>query len=122
MTLIITPEVVDSKLIIRGIHLELTEALKSTVRENVTRLLRHDATIVRIRIDIEYDRTRDRKSEFIAKGHIEVGGPDLLASVASEDAYKSIDTLMDKLDAAIRRRHSTHREKRHHPHGVGAPE
>lgn len=122
MTPIITPEVVDSKLIVRGIHLELTDALKTTVREKVTRLLRHDSTIVRIRIDIEHDRTRDHTSEFVAKGHIEVGGPDILASVASEDAYKSIDTLMDKLDGAIRRRHSSHREKRHSTHGVGAPE
>lgn len=122
MTPIITPELVESKLIISGIHLDLTDALKTAVRDKVTRLLRHDPRIVRIRIDLEHDRTRDHNSEFVAKGHIEVGGPDILASVASEDAYKSIDTLMDKLDGALRRRHSEHREKRHHGHGVGAPE
>lgn len=122
MTLIITPELVESKLILSGIHLELTDALKTAVREKVTRLLRHEPRIVRIRIDIEHDRTRDHNSEFVAKGHIEVGGPDILASVASEDAYKSIDTLMDKLDGSLRRRHSEHREKRHSAHGVGAPE
>ncbi|HEY0965994.1 MAG TPA: ribosome-associated translation inhibitor RaiA [Opitutaceae bacterium] len=122
MTPIITPELIDSKLIVSGIHLDLTDALKSTVRDKVARLLRHEPRIVRIRIDLEHDRTRDHNNAFVAKGHIEIGGPDILASVASEDAYKSIDALMDKLDGALRRRHSEHREKRHHPHGVGAPE
>lgn len=118
-----TPEEVASKLIISGIHLDLTDALKQIVSDKVTRLLRHEPRIVRVRIDLEQDKTRHHGDQFIAKGRIEIGGPDLLASVTSEDAYKSIDLLVDKLDAAIRRRHSELKEKRHHPQGVelGAP-
>lgn len=113
-----TPEEIESKLIVSGIHLELTDALKQIVRDKVARLLRHEPRIVRVRIDLELDKSRAFGSQFIAKGHIEIGGPDLLASVASEDAYKSIDALIDKLDGALRRRHSELKEKRHHPHGV----
>jgi putative sigma-54 modulation protein len=113
-----TPEEIEKKLIVSGIHLELTDALKQIVRDKVARLLRHEPRIVRVRIDLEMDKTRAHGSQFIAKGHIEIGGPDLLASVASEDAYKSIDALVDKLDGALRRRHSELKEKRHHPHGV----
>ena len=54
----------------------------------------------------------------MAKGHIEIGGPDLIASVDSDDAYKSVDFLMDKLDGLLRKRHSELKEKRHHPHAV----
>ncbi len=36
---------------------------------------------------------------------MEIGGPDLMASTASEDAYKSLDLLVDKLDELLRRRH-----------------
>lgn len=123
MTHTLTPEQIDAKLILRGIHLELTDALKQAVRDKVARLLRHEPRIVRIRIDLEHDRTKGQGSQFIAKGHIEIGGPDMLASVASDDGYKSIDALVDKLDAALRRRHSELKEKRHHPHSVeiGAP-
>lgn len=121
MTSIPNPGLLDEKLIVRGIHLDLTEALKSVVRDKASRLLRHEPRIVRIRIDLEHDRTRSHDSEFVAKGHIEIGGPDILASVASADLYKAIDLLMDKLDGVLRRRHSTHKEKRHHEHGVGAP-
>ncbi len=117
-TTLITPELLDSKLIISGLHLDLTEAIKQVVRDKVSRLLRHEPRIVRVRIDIEHDKTRRPDNNFIAKGHIEIGGPDILASVASEDAYKSIDTLIDKLDGALRRRHSELKEKRHHPHPV----
>ena len=114
----ITPEILATKVIVSGIHLDLTEALKNSARSKAAKLLRHNDHIVRIRIDIEHDKTRDTNNEYLAKGHIEIGGPDLLASVSSEDAYKSLDLLVDKLDGLLRRRHSERKEKRNHPHPV----
>jgi putative sigma-54 modulation protein len=99
-------------LIIRGIHLDLTEALRCAAENKAVRLLRHNEHIIRIRIDIEFDKTRGAREQFIAKGHIEIGGPDLLASMASDDAYKSIDLLVDKLDGLLRTRHGRRKDKR----------
>jgi putative sigma-54 modulation protein len=72
---------------------------------------------------VELDKTKTTRSHFIAKAHLEISGPDLIASVDSEDAYKSIDLLVDKVDGLLRKRHSELKEKRHHPHAVelGAP-
>jgi putative sigma-54 modulation protein len=109
------------RLIIRGIHLDLTEALKNAVTEKTARLFRHQEQIVRLRLDIEHDKTRHTGQRFVAKGHIEIGGPDLLASVASDDAYKSIDMLVDKLDGLLRRRASHRKDNLHHPHGIDIP-
>lgn len=119
----ITPEVIGAKLILRGIHLDLTDAMKAIIHEKVGRLLRHEPRIDRIRLDVELDKTKTSQAHFIAKAHIEIYGPDLVASVDSEDAYKSIDLLIDKLDGLLRKRHSELKEKRHHPHAVelGAP-
>ena len=119
----ITPEVIGAKLILRGIHLDLTDAMKAIIHEKVARLLRHEPRIDRIRFDVELDKTKTSHAHFIAKAHIEIHGPDLVASVDSEDAYKSIDLLVDKLDGLLRKRHSELKEKRHHPHAVelGAP-
>ncbi len=104
-----------TKILIRGIHLELSPALHGYALDKSTRLLRHNGHIIRLRLDLEHDRTAARGAEFIAKGHIEIGGPDLLASVACEDAYKAIDLLVDKLDRLLLRRHGLRKERRHAP-------
>jgi putative sigma-54 modulation protein len=101
-----------AKILLRGIHLTLTDALRDTLRGKAERLLRHAPDIGRVRIDLEHDTTRGR-AVFVAKGHIEIGGPDLLASVASEDAYKAVDLLIDKLDRAIHRRGELFKARRH---------
>ncbi len=114
----VSPETLAEKLIVRGVHLDLTEALRAYVANKTGRLLRHNDNIVRLRVDLELDRTASVGSEFIAKGQIEISGPDLVVSVATEDAYKSIDLMVDKLDALLRRRHGLRKDKRNHPHAV----
>lgn len=112
------PPDLAAKLIVRGIHLDLTDALRVAAAEKTARLLRHNDQIIRLRVDLELDKTHEVGSQFIAKGHIEIAGPDLLASVTSDDCYKSLDLLVDKLDGLLRRRHGLHKDKRNHPHGI----
>jgi putative sigma-54 modulation protein len=103
-----------SKLLLRGIHLSLTAAMREALEHKAERLLRHEPRIDRIRVDLEHDRTRGQ-DVFVAKGHIEISGPDLLASVSAEDAYKAADLLMDKLDALLRKRADAPRARRNNP-------
>lgn len=86
--------------------------MQASIEEKVARLLRHEPRIDRVRIDVENDH-RGGTPLFIAKGHIEIGGPDLLASVATEDAYKSVDLLIDKLDRQLRKRATALQSRRH---------
>ena len=106
----------DPQFIIRGVHLDLTEALRNITQHKAERLLRHNMHMLRIRIDLELDKTKDVTHKFIAKGHIEIGGPDLIASVARDDCYKSIDLLVDKLDRLLEDRHSLRKDKSNRPH------
>jgi putative sigma-54 modulation protein len=99
-----TPDTLAARVIVRGIHLDLTPALHQAAVHKAEHLLRHEDHIDRIRLDLEHDRTRGAKDVFIAKGRIEIRGPDLIAQVHSEDAYKSLDLLVDKLDELLRRR------------------
>lgn len=112
------PDDPAARVLVRGIHLDLTNALRTAAIDKVSRLLRHNDNIIRVRVDLEYDKTRGIGDQFIAKGHIEIGGPDLIASVASDDGYKSLDLLVDKLDGLLRRRHGLHKDKRNHPGAV----
>lgn len=114
-----TPSSAADRLIVRGIHLDITDAIRNAVVEKTARLFRHDDQIIRLRVDIELDKTRDVSSRFIAKGQIEITGPDLVASVAQDDAYKAIDFLVDKLDGLLRKRHSHRKEKIHRPRAFG---
>ena len=111
----------ETRIIVRGVHFNLSDALRSIAEEKVERLLRHQERIIRVRLDIEHDQARDPNQAFIAKGHIEIHGPDLVASVASDDPQKSLDELIDKLDRMLRKRATAAKEKRRHPHGVEIP-
>jgi len=109
------------RIIVRCAHFELTPALQAAAEEKAARLLRHEERIVRLRIDLEHDRTRNPDHAFSAKGHIEIRGPDLIASVDSGEPLTALDALIDKLDGLLRKRASAAKTKRHHPHGVEIP-
>ncbi len=116
-----SPTPAEPRIIVRGVHFEITDALRSAIEDKVARLLRHEDHIIRVRFDIEHDRARDPKQAFIAKGHIEIHGPDLVASEASDDPHKSLDELVDKLDRMLRKRATAARERRRHRPNVEIP-
>lgn len=113
------PPNLAAKISVRAIHFALTPALRAAALEKGARLLRHTTRLVRVRLDLEHDHTKADDTAFLAKGQIEIAGPDLIARVASNDAYKSLDLLIDKLDRMLRER-SRHRADRRNdrPEGV----
>ncbi|HUR57174.1 MAG TPA: ribosome-associated translation inhibitor RaiA [Opitutaceae bacterium] len=100
-------------LIVSGIHLDLTPSLKTFVREKSERLFRHEERIVRLRVELECDRNGAVGMQFTAKGHIQIHGPDMNASVQADECHKAISMLVDKLDRMLQRRHQLNRVKRH---------
>lgn len=107
--------------IITGRHIELTEALKNIVHEKSEKLFNHEQKIIRLRVELEYNQNVTNLKEFIAKGHIEMRGPGLNVSAETEDLYKSIDDMVNKLDRMLRRRHRMNKVKRKNTHDVEIP-
>lgn len=105
----------DDRVLVRGIHLELSPALRQSAAAKADHLFSHHDRIMRIRLDLERDPTRHPQKQYIAKGRLEISGPDLLASAESENAYKSLDLLVDKLDRLLRRRHRKRVNSRNDP-------
>jgi putative sigma-54 modulation protein len=101
--------------IVSGIHLDLTPALKTFVREKADRLFRHEERIVRIRIELECDPKEEVATRFKAKGHIAIQGPDMNASVESDECHKAVSLLVDKLDRMLRRRARLLKVRRRQP-------
>ncbi|MFP4070153.1 MAG: ribosome hibernation-promoting factor, HPF/YfiA family [Verrucomicrobiota bacterium] len=108
--------------IISGLNLELTDAMKNVVHEKAEKLFEHEDHIIRMRVELQYDSHQtSHQREYIAKGHLEVRGNDHVVSVATDDMYKSIDQMVQKLDRMIRRRHRMHKVKRKNTHFVEIP-
>lgn len=108
--------------IITGIHMDLTESLKQVVTEKTERLFRHEERIIRVKVELECDRSKSGKEHgFIAKGHIEINGPTMNVSVREPDCHKAIDLLVDKLDRMLRRRARLRIVKRKDTHEVDIP-
>ncbi|MBT5901079.1 MAG: ribosome-associated translation inhibitor RaiA [Opitutaceae bacterium] len=101
------------ELIVSGIHMDLTPSIETFVHDKAERLFRHEEQIVRIRVEIEFDPKQDPQHRFTAKGHIEIHGPDLNATVTTDEAHKSVALLTDKLDRMLRRRSRFFKVKRH---------
>ena len=102
MTTVHTPDA-ETRLLIRGIRLGLNDTVKAFIEAKAERLFRHEPRILRVRIDVEPD-VRSRTPRFTAKGRVELAGPDLTASVATDSAPASITLLIDKLDRMLRKR------------------
>ena len=110
-----SPALIDERIIISGIRLDLTEALKQAVATKVGKLLRHEPRIVRVRVYLEEDTSRAVESRFVAKGHIEIGGPDIIAEATATNGYKSIDELVSRLDRGLRKRATALESRRKRP-------
>ncbi|MFQ3225897.1 MAG: putative sigma-54 modulation protein [Lentimonas sp.] len=108
--------------IISGLNMDLTDAIKNVVEQKVEKLFEHEERIVRMRVELEYDPHHStHHNEFIAKGHLEVRGNDHNAHAETDDLYKSIDEMVNKLDRMLRRRSRLQKVKRKDVHVIDIP-
>lgn len=108
----------SAKITMQGIHLELTEAMRSAIQEKFSGLLRHNDRIIRINVRLHSDQKLGHQHHYTATGEIEIGGPNPVATTEGTDAYQALDALAEKLDRLLERRHGQRKEKRNHPHAV----
>ena len=108
--------------IISGLNMDLTDAIRNVVEAKIEKLFEHEDHIVRMRVELEYDaHKRTHQNEFIAKGHLEVRGNDHNAHAETDDLYKSIDEMVNKLDRMLRRRSRLQKVKRKNTHVIDIP-
>lgn len=102
-----------NEVIVSGIHMDLSPSLKTFVQEKTDRLFRHQERIIRIRVELECDPKQAVANRFTAKGHIQINGPDMNASVSSDECHKATAMLIDKLDRMLERRARMFKARRH---------
>lgn len=98
-------------------------AAKGHVELDVSKLNLNDEDKVDAALDKLIDKHHKKvmKAQYTAKGHIEIAGNDIIASEESEDLYKSIDKMVDKLERLLHERTDINKTKRNHPHEIDIP-
>lgn len=91
-------------IILSGVHVEVTEALKLKVYEQLEKLFAHEPRIMRVRVELECENhASTHRDEFLAKGHVELKGRTFFVAERMDDLYAAITLLSQKLDRKVRR-------------------
>ena len=81
----------NNNLIISGLHLDLSPALKNIVNEKMEKIFKHEEKIIRARVELVHDsKSSSHENEYTAKGHLELKGATITISSSSDNIYKSI--------------------------------
>ncbi|HEU4812363.1 MAG TPA: ribosome-associated translation inhibitor RaiA [Nocardioides sp.] len=110
------------EVVVTGRHCELSDRFRSHVEEKLTRLEKHDHRIMRVQVEVEYERNprlHDRaiRVELTAFSK----GPVIRAEAAAEDKMGALDLALDKMASQMRRAADRRRvhHGRHTPVSVG---
>ena len=102
-----------NNLILSGLHFDLKDGHKTLISEKMEKIFKHEEKIIRARVELEQDsRSSSHKNQFTAKGHLELKGSTITISTSSDNLYKAIDDLIEKLDRGLRRKSRLKRVKR----------
>ncbi len=85
-----------------GHHVEITDSLRSYVKEKIQRLDRHFDQALDIHVVLTVEKLRHK-----AEATMHVSGANMHAECIQEDMYAAIDGMVDKLD----RQGKKHKEK-----------
>lgn len=87
---------------ISGHHLNITDAIKRHSEEKLVKIKNHFDHLININMILEVEKGVQK-----AEATIHISGADLFAKAESDDMYVSIDKMVNKLDAQVRK----HKEK-----------
>ncbi|ULJ59800.1 ribosome hibernation-promoting factor, HPF/YfiA family [Wielerella bovis] len=90
---------------ITGLHMEVTEAIKTYVTEKMERISRHHDGVISTTVTLSVEKLQQK-----AAVQVHLAGKDLHVETSDADMYAAIDALVDKLDRAIKQ----HKEKQQH--------
>jgi len=91
------------KLIVNGRNIELTDAIKSSVKEKLSRLEHHYDFIQEIHVFLGVEKNPRIHDAHLAEATVVVSRAVLRVETSSENLYASIDKLVEKVDRVLRR-------------------
>jgi putative sigma-54 modulation protein len=99
------------KIIISGKQLDLTDAIKNTVEEKLSRLDYYIHPETEVKVTVSAKKARQKVEVTI----VPISGPIIRAEDSQDDLYSAIDVVYDKLNKQLRR-YKNRLHDRHHDH------
>jgi putative sigma-54 modulation protein len=84
------------QLSITGHHLDITDSLRTYVKEKFDRIERHYDHITNVHVVLSISKMVQK-----AEATVHTSGAELFADASAEDMYAAIDALIDKLNRQI---------------------
>ncbi len=109
----------NPKILVTG-HV-LSDSALEDINHKLEKLLRHNRHIVRIRLDLQDTGLHAGEKYYTAKAVVELRGPDLVVSKSTDNLYRSVTLVVEKLNRMLSERTHRSEEKRRHPHPVEIP-
>lgn len=104
------PTLLAEKIILRDVNVGLDQAARDAAFDKIVRLVQSEASIVRLCIELSREVPAEDvplppSTPVTARGQLEIshGGPDIMASVSTDDPLASLDFLLDKFHRQLRR-------------------
>lgn len=94
-------------MMITGLHLEVTPALKSYVESKLERVIRHFDQIIDIAVVLDVEKPAEKDKRQRAEVNLRMKGNAIHLEHCADDLYAAIDGLADKLDRQVLK----HKEK-----------
>jgi putative sigma-54 modulation protein len=98
------------QLSLTGHHVEITDAMRSYVKDKIERLQRHFDNVTNVHVILSVEKLQQK-----AEATVHLSGADVFADSVHEDMYAAIDALVDKLDRQVIK----HKEKLQNRRGNG---
>jgi len=94
----------EKNILISGIHIHIHDGYKHHIHNKIKKLIKHQSKIDFFQFELEKDlHSKSHSKEYIAKGKMQIKGKFTCLSAQSDNMYKSIDLLIDKLDRSLRK-------------------
>jgi len=110
------------EVVVTGRHCELSDRFRSHVEEKLSRLEKHDHRIIRMNVEVEWERNPRQADRAVSLQLTALTkGPVIRAEASAADKMAALDLALDKMAAQMRRasdRRRVHRG-RHAPVSVG---
>ena len=84
------------QLSITGVHLDVSDALRTYVSDKIRRLEKHYDHITNVHVVLSVDKLQQ-----CAEATVHTSGAEIFADAVADDMYAAIDALSDKLDRQV---------------------
>lgn len=98
------PQLLSEKIVLRDRSGALDATARVAALERIARFAECHDYIVRIAVELERNEHAISSEAYVAKGQLELSGPELLTSVVAAEPSTALSFLLENFDRHLRRR------------------